>query len=146
MKVVLLSDVRGCGKKGEVKEVASGYGQNYLIKNGLARVADNTALSMQAQKSSSEAFHKAEALKDAKNLKEQLKSVVVTLKIKCGENGKSYGAITNKEISEKLSELGYQIDKKKIITNGLKTIGSYKVEIKLHPEVTAFITVIIEAA
>ncbi len=145
MKVVLLSDVRGCGKKGEIKEVSGGYAQNYLIKNGLARIADNSALSAQAQKNSSEAFHKAEALKDAKLLKEKLANVSLSLQIKCGENGKSYGAITSKEIADALSQKGYEIDKKKIASGTIKNAGIYKVEIKLHPEVVATIKVVVEA-
>ena len=145
MKVVLLSDVRGCGKKGEIKNVADGYAQNYLIKNNLARVADNSALSAQAQKNSSDAFHKAEALKAAQELKTKLSNIKLSMQIKCGENGKSFGAITSKEISEKLASLGYEIDKKKISCPSLKSAGVYNVEIKLHPQVTASIKVAIEA-
>ncbi len=145
MKVVLLADVRGCGKKGEVKEVSGGYAQNFLIKNGLAKAADNAALSMQAQKDSSDKFHKAQALQEAKLLKEKLDKVSLTLELKCGENGKSYGAITNKEIAEKLANLNFEIDKKKILCPTIKTAGTFVIEIKLHSEVSAKIKVIVEA-
>lgn len=145
MKIVLLSDVRGCGKKGEIKNVADGYAHNFLLKNNLARVADNSALSAQAQKNSADAFHKAEALKAAQELKAKLEGLTVNMQIKCGENGKSFGAITSKELSEKLASLGYEIDKKKINCPSLKSAGSYNVEIKLHPAVQAKIKVTIEA-
>lgn len=145
MKVILLSDVRGCGKKGEVKEVAAGYGQNYLLKNKLAVVADNTALSNHAQQSSADAFHKAEALKAAQNEAEKLKNLQINLSIKCGENGKSFGAITSKEIAEKLVSLGFNIDKKKIECPSIKNAGIYSVAIKLHPKVTSVIKVVVDA-
>lgn len=145
MKVVLLADVRGCGKKGEIKVVADGYAQNYLLKNKLAVVADNSALSAQSQKNSADAFHKAEALKAAEELKKKLDNIKLNMQIKCGENGKSFGAITSKEVADKLSSLGYEIDKKKINCPSLKAAGVYSVEIKLHPKVSAKITVSIEA-
>ncbi len=145
MKIVLLSDVRGCGKKGEIKNVADGYAHNFLLKNNLARVADNSALSAQAQKNSADAFHKAEALKAAEELKKKLEELSLNMQIKCGENGKSFGAITSKELSEKLSSLGYEIEKKKINCPSLKAAGAYSIEIKLHPQVSASIKVMIEA-
>lgn len=145
MKVILLSDVRGCGKKGEIKEVAAGYGQNYLVKNGLAKVADNSALSMHAQQSSADAFHKAEALKAAQNEAAKLKNLQIELTIKCGENGKSFGAVTSKEIAEKLAANGYNIDKKKIDCPSIKNAGIYSVNIKLHPQVSVAIKVIVTA-
>lgn len=145
MKVILLSDVRGCGKKGDIKEVAAGYGQNYLLKNGLAKVADNSALSMHAQQSSADAFHKAEALKAAQDQAAKLKSLQIELSIKCGENGKSFGAVTSKEIAEKLATKGYNIDKKKIECPVIKNAGTYYVNLKLHPQVVVAIKVIVSA-
>lgn len=145
MKVILLCDVRGCGKKGEIKEVAAGYGQNYLLKNNLAKVADNSALSMHAQQSSADAFHKAEALKAAKSEAEKLKNIQLEMTIKCGENGKSFGAVTSKEISEKLAERGYNIDKKKIDCPPIKNAGIYSVSLKLHPQVSVAIKVVVTA-
>lgn len=146
MKVLLLKDVKGCGKKGDVKEVANGYGQNFLIKNGFAKVADNSALSMNSQKLSSEQYHMAQALETAKNEKSKLDKLSLSFEIKCGENGKSFGSITSKEISEKLSQMGYQIDKKKIDCPQLKEVGDYKIKIKLHPQVVATINVKVASA
>lgn len=146
MKVILLADVRGCGKKGDIKEVAAGYGQNFLLKNKLARLADNIALSEHNQKSSADAFHKAENLKEAQELAQKIKALCLNMTIKVGENGKSYGAITAKEIADKLSEKGFSIDKKKIETEPIKTTGKFVVKIKLHPQVNANISIIVEAA
>ena len=145
MKVILTADVRGCGKKGEIKEVANGYGQNYLLKNGLARLADASAMSHKQQVESANAFHKARELEEAKALAKKLSGLQMSFKLKTGENGKTFGSVTSKEISEKLAELGYSIDKKKIDSDQIKTAGRYPVSLKLHPEVSAQIFVMVEA-
>ena len=114
MKVVLLKDVKGTGKKGEIKEVADGYASNFLFKNGLAKRADNSALSENAIQKSAMAFHKQEEIKAAKELAKTLQGKTVTLKIKCGENGKMFGSVTSKEIAEELEKINIKLDKKKI--------------------------------
>lgn len=141
MKVILLADVKGCGKKGELKEVAAGFGQNFLLKKGLARLADTGAILDQKQKDSSNAFHKAEELKEAQLLGDKLSNLQITLYLKTGENGKTFGSVTSKEIAEKLAELGYQIDKKKIELDQIKSIGIYFAKIKLHPQVSVKIKI-----
>ena len=145
MKVILTADVRGCGKKGELKEVANGYGQNYLLKNGLAKLADSSAISHQKQVESAGAFHKAEALKEAKELGQKLDKIELNFNLKVGESGKTFGSVSNKEIAEKLESLGYKIDKKKIEIEQIKTIGRYLASVKLHPEVTIKIIINVEA-
>lgn len=146
MKVILLADVKGCGKKGELKEVAAGFGQNFLLKKGLARLADTGAILDQKQKDSSNAFHKAEELKEAQLLGEKLANLQITLFLKTGENGKTFGSVTSKEIAEKLAELGYQIDKKKIDMQQIKSAGHFSAIVKLHPQVSAKISIVVEAA
>ena len=145
MKVLLTADVKGCGKKGEIKEVANGYAQNYLIKNGLAKPANNDAILNQKQKDVANAFHKAKELKEAQLLGDKLSNLQITLFLKTGENGKTFGSVTSKEIAEKLAELGYQIDKKKIDCSQLKEVGNYKINVKLHPQVIVKINIIVEA-
>lgn len=145
MKVLLTADVKGCGKKGEIKEVANGYAQNYLFKNGLAKPANNDAILNQKQKDVANAFHKAEELKEAQLLGDKLSNLQITLYLKTGENGKTFGSVTSKEIAEKLAELGYQIDKKKIDCSQLKEVGNYKINVKLHPQVIVKINIIVEA-
>lgn len=138
MKVVLLADVKGTGKKGEIKEVADGYAKNFLIKTGKARVADKGAISENEMRKASNDYHKEMEKQSAQELGKKMNNIKLVVGIKCGENGKTFGSITSKEISEGLAKLGYEIDKRKIeLKEPLKTIGNYQISIKLHPEVTA---------
>lgn len=137
MKVILLKDVKGTGKKGDVVNVADGYGSNYLIPNKLAKSATATNLNLANQEKASEQHKQELLLEVAKDLKSKLDNLDVVLTIKCGENGKTFGSISNKEIADKLSEMGYEIDKKKIEFSPVKTIGLFDVKVKLHPGVTA---------
>ena len=138
MKVVLLADVKGTGKKGEIKEVADGYAKNFLIKTGKARVADKGAISENEMRKASNDYHKEMEKQSAQELGKKMNNIKLVVGIKCGENGKTFGSITSKEISEGLAKLGYEFDKRKIeLKEPLKTIGNYQISIKLHPEVTA---------
>ena len=138
MKVVLLADVKGTGKKGEIKEVADGYAKNFLIKTGKARVADKGAISENEMRKASNDYHKEMEKQSAQELGKKMNNIKLVVGIKCGENGKTFGSITSKEISEGLAKLGYEIDKRKIeLKEPLKTIGNCQISIKLHPEVTA---------
>ncbi len=144
MKVILLKDVKGSGKKGDIVNVADGYASNYLLPNKLAKSANATNLNIANQEKASE-MHKQQLLLDAaKELKTKLDGLTVTLNIKCGETGKTFGSVTNKEVSDKLSAMGYDVDKKKIEFNPVKAVGRYDVKIKLHPQVTATISVDIQ--
>lgn len=138
MKVVLLKDVKGSGKAGDVIEAKDGYAKNFLIKNGLAKFADASALNENNAQKKAQEFHRAEELKKNKELKNAINGKEVTLAVKCGANGKFFGSVTNKEIAEKLLDLGFEIDKKKIILDtNIKTVGDYTVTIKISPEETA---------
>lgn len=144
MKVVLLKDVKGSGKAGDVIEAKDGYAKNFLIKNGLAKFADASALNEnKAQKKAAE-FHREEQLKKNKELRNALNGKEVTLKVKTGANGKFFGSITNKEIAEELFKLGFDIDKKKVILDSnIKTTGEYTINVKISPEETAKIKLIV---
>ena len=96
MKVILLKDVKGSGKKGDVVNVADGYGANFLIPNGLAKPANATNLNLNKQEKASEAHKKEVMLNEAKELKGKLDNLNVVLTIKCGENGKTFGSVSNK--------------------------------------------------
>ena len=142
MKVVLLKDVKGSGKAGDIIEAKDGFAQNFLIKKGLAKVADASAINENNNKKVADAFHKQETLKANKALRESLEGKVVEITAKSGENGKFFGSITNKEIADKLMEMGYDIDKKKIVLPAnIKAVGSYSVSIRISAEETAKITV-----
>ena len=104
MKVVFLKDVKGTAKKGEIKEVAEGYGRNFLIKNGYAKEANNQALSeLEGQKRLAEKNAAAE-LQAAKDLKEQIEKLEVTVKAKAGEGGRLFGAVSTKQVVEALQK------------------------------------------
>ena len=144
MKVVLLKDVKGSGKAGDIIEAKDGFAQNFLIKRGLAKPADAQAINENKQQKQAQAFHRAEELKANKELREKIDGVEVTVKVKTGAGGKIFGRVTNKDISDRLLELGYDIDKKKIIlSSNIKTTGRYPVTIKISPEESAKITAII---
>lgn len=141
MKVILNKDVKGSGKKGDVIEVKDGYGA-FLVKNGSAKPADAAALNENKQQKESQAFHRAEALKANRALKEKLDGVTVVIQGKGGESGKFFGSITGKDVADKLAEMGFDVDKKKVqLSSNIKSVGEYSVSIKISPEETAKITV-----
>lgn len=143
MKVIFLKDVKGKGKKGDVKNVADGYAHNFLIKQGLAMEANNASIStLDAQKKKEEKAA-AEELAEAKKLKETLDKITVELFAKAGEGGRLFGSITTKQIAEELQKKhGIKIDKRKMeIADAIRTLGHTKVPVKLHHEVTAILTV-----
>ena len=145
MKVILNEDVKGSGKKGDVVEVSDGYARNFLFKKKLAEVATSVNVNSIKIKKEAEAFHFAETLKETKQLAEELKKVTVNLKVKCGENGKIFGSVTSKEISAKLLDMGFDIDKKKIVLKEpIKSAGSYVLAVKLFPKITSQISVFVE--
>ena len=145
MKVVLLKDVKGSGKAGDIIEAKDGYANNFLIKNGFARQADAQAINENKSKKEATAFHRQEELKANRELREKIDGKEVVLEVKGGENGKFFGSVTNKEIANKLYELGYDIDKKKILlASNIKTPGTYSVTVKISPEESAKISVIVK--
>ena len=142
MKVVLLADVKGTGKKNDVIEVSDGYARNCLFKKKLAIEATSTEINAVQNKLKAQEFHKAEEIKKWKELAAKMKNAEIKCTVKCGENGKIFGSVTSKEISEKLNELGFDVDKKKILLKEpVKTPGNYVVDVKFLPDVTAKITV-----
>ncbi|MBP3431923.1 MAG: 50S ribosomal protein L9 [Clostridia bacterium] len=146
MKVVLLKDVKGTGKKGEIKEVADGFAKNFLFKNGFARLADNSALSENKIQKDAQAYHKQQEILAAKELAKRLEDKTVSVKIKCGENGKTFGSISSKEIADELEKLDIKLDKKKIeLKENIKTTGLYCVVARIYPEITAKFNVNVEA-
>ena len=142
MKIILLKDVKGTGKAGEIKEVSDGYARNCLIKKGLAEEATSVKINSLNIKKDAQDFHKKEEIKALKEQANKLNGEKVTVKIKCGENGKIFGSVTSKEIAESLSSKGFSVDKKKILLkDGIKSLGAYSVEVKFLPDVFAKITV-----
>ncbi len=142
MKVILLQDVKGQGKKGEVVEVNEGYARNFLIKKGMAEVATAAKLNDISMKKSAADFHKAEEEKATRELAKTISGKTFTVKIKAGQNGKVFGSVTAANISESLAAAGYAVDKKKIIlAQPIKNLGVYEVELKLMEGISAKIKV-----
>ena len=145
MKVIFVQDVRGRGKRGQVKDVPDGYAQNYLIKRGLAKQATNAAMSQLAGQQRAEKKHAAEELAEAKELKKVLEDdkTVVELTGKAGTDGRMFGSVSTKQIATALQkQFNVKIDKRKIeLATPIKALGYVNVPIKLHPQVTAEIRV-----
>ena len=147
MKVILLQDVKGLGKKGDIVETAEGYGRNYLLPRKLAKEA-NAANVNQAKADKATAAHRAAQAKDeAVVLGAQVEKVVVTIKMRLGENGKMFGSVTSKDVAEALiKQTGLNIDRRKIeLKNSVKSLGEYTAVAKLHPEVTSQFKVMVVA-
>lgn len=143
MKVVFLKDVKGKGKKGEVKNVADGYAQNFLVKNGYAVEASNQAMSqLEGQKKLDEKNAAAE-LQAAKDLKDQLEELTVEIKAKSGEGGRLFGSVSTKQIADTLQKkYGFKIDKRKMeCSDGIRALGFTNVPVKLHQDVKATLKV-----
>lgn len=143
MKVLLLADVKGHGKKGDVVEASDGYARNYLIPRKLAQEATKSVLSEVKTKGEAAAYHKEQEKIAARETADKLNGAKVVIKSKAGDNGKLFGKVTNQNIADAIKyQLHVVIDKRKIvIPEGIKTVGSHKVEIKVYPEISAQITV-----
>ena len=112
MKVILTADVKGSGKKGDVVEVSDGYARNFLIKKGLAKEATASGVNEANQKKAADAFHKAEEIKAMKDLAAKMKGTEVSVPIKVGENGKTFGSVTSAQVVAALAQKGFDIEKK----------------------------------
>ncbi len=141
MKVILKADVKGSGKKGDILEVSDGYAKNFLIKKGLAEAATACGINEVNQKKAAQAFHKAEEIKAMKDLAAKLNGQSVEVGLKVGENGKVFGSVGAANVAAALAAKGFDIDKKIIRMDAVKTLGSLSVEIRLMENVTAKITV-----
>lgn len=143
MKVILQQDVKGQGKKGEVKEVSEGYARNFLFPRKLAVEASSGNLNVLKEKKRREEERKKEEKTEAQELAEKLEKAEITLRTKSGEGGRLFGSVTSKQISQHLKkEYGLQVDKKKIqLKEPIRTLGVTKVPVKLHPKVTATLSV-----
>ena len=143
MKVLLIKDVKTLGKAGEIKEVADGYGKNFLIGKGLALLATTEVLNKWKSEQKKQAEKEAKEIADAKELAEKLNSTKLTIKHKIGANGHLIGSVTNKEISESLEQqFSIMIDKKHIsVDKKFKSVGIYEVDCKLGHSIHATLKV-----
>ncbi len=134
MKVILLEDIKGVGKKDQIINASDGYARNFLLPKNKAVEANATNLSKLKQKEDSNQYKKEQDIKYAKELKEKFTKIMLKIPVKAGENGKIYGGVTSKEISENLEkDYNIAIDKKKIkLDEAIKTLGVRNVEVKLY--------------
>ena len=142
MKVVLLQDVKGHGKKGELCNVSDGYARNFLFPKKLAVEADSSAMNELKNREQAAAHHKQEEINSAKTIASKLEGKTVTISAKAGSNGKLFGSVTSKEIAAEIKKsLNVDIDRKKMNVADIKNFGEYTAEIKLYTGITAKLTV-----
>ncbi|MGX4598071.1 50S ribosomal protein L9 [Faecalimicrobium sp. JNUCC 81] len=143
MKVILLKDVKGTGKKGEMKEVSDGYARNFLFPKKLAVVADNTSVKELKEKNKSQEIKAQKEYEAAVEQGKKMEEMNVVIYSKSGEGGRLFGSITSKDIAEQLKKQhGVEVDKRKIsLDEPIRVLGSRKVDIKIHQKVTTTVRV-----
>lgn len=145
MEVILLADVKGTGKKGELHNVSDGFARNFLLPKKLAKPATVQAVGEMKAKQASAAHHAEVQRSEAEELAKKLNVITVQLHAKAGSAGRLFGAVTTKEIAEAISEqANTQIDKKKVVIDAdIKAYGTYEATVKLHPGISAKVKVIV---
>lgn len=144
MKVILLKDIKGTGKKGEVINASDGYARNFLFPKKLAEQANDANLHVLNLKNEAIRRKKLEETEAAQKLADELKGNELKITAKSGEGGRLFGAITSKDISLEIKkQFKVDIDKKKIVTDSIRQLGNYEIELKIYPEVSTKIKVLI---
>lgn len=143
MKVILLKDVKGTGKKGEVKEVSDGYAKNFLLSKKIAVVADNTNVKELNEKNKSKELKAQKEYEEALELGKKMEDMDITIYSKAGDAGRLFGSITSKDVAEQLKKQhDIEVDKRKVLLDEpIRVLGSMFVEIKMHQKVTTKIRV-----
>jgi large subunit ribosomal protein L9 len=137
MKVILLADVKNVGKKGEVVNASDGYARNFLFPRKLAQEATSENLHILNQKKENDRKKKLAETEEAQALAEKLKGKEIKIAAKSGEHGRLFGAITNKDVADAIKkQFSIDIDKKKVVVDTIKQIGTYDVEVKLYAEIS----------
>ena len=142
MKVILIKDVKNQGKKDDIINVSDGYANNYLIKNKLAVAYSETSKKILDKEIKIRQDEEDELVCSLNQIKDSLKDKIIEFKVKTGKDDKVFGTVSSKQISDRLNEIGYKIDKKNIIIDNLiSSLGNHKVLIKLHKKVEFYITI-----
>lgn len=142
MQIILLQDVKGQGKKGDLIDVNEGYARNFLIKKGMAEAATPSKINDLKQKKIAADFHKQEEIKAMQQLANELKGKQFEVSIKAGQGGRVFGSVTGANISNSMKAAGYDVDKKKIVlANPIKNVGVYEVDVKLLEGIATKISV-----
>ena len=144
MKVIFIKDLRGQGKKNDIKEVSDGYATNFLIKNGYAVKYTKTSGSILDEQLKERELNEKENIKIANEVKNKLEKETIKFNVKVGKESKVFGSISTKQIAEELKKIGYNIDKKNIkIDIPLASLGTHIVKISLHKKVEANLKVVL---
>ena len=146
MQVILLQDIKGTGKKGDIVNVNDGYARNFLLKKGLAKTTSNPNLNENKQAKEAQAYHK-QVERDAYSAEaKKLNNTTLEMSVKIGENGKLFGSVTSKEVAEKLEAKGIKIEKKMISLPAIKLVGKYTAKARFAENIEAkfFVNVIAE--
>lgn len=144
MKVILLKDVKSMGKKGDLVSASDGYARNYLFPRGLAQEATEGNLHILNNKKEAERRQKLAEIEAAQKLAESLKGKEIKLTVKSGENGRLFGSITGKDIADELNKnFNVNVDKRKIVVDAIRQLGIYDVEVKLYPEISTKIKLVV---
>ena len=142
MKVILLEDIKGIGKKREIKNVKTGYANNFLLKNGKAVEATKASIEKLEEEIRLENENREKLIDDAKKAKAELEKISVDLKAKSGPDGKLYGSVTSMDVSDAIKKAsGAEVDKRKIVMDNIKTEGEHKVKVKLFEDIEAMVKI-----
>lgn len=142
MKVILQTDIKNIGKKGEIVEVADGYGRNFLMPKKLALPASSENMNVAKAQAGAKARREAMAEDEARLMAAQLEKVTVEIPVRIGENGRLFGAVTGKDVAEALKKKNIDIDRRKISIQGEVTgEGLYEAVVKVHPQITTTIQI-----
>ena len=147
MKVILLQDIKSVGKKGQILDASDGYARNYLLPKKLAVIADATNLNELKTKQDANKYKRDMTMANAKELVEKMKGLELIFKIKAGDNGKTFGSVTAKDIADELNKKYFvEVDKKKIgLSDAIKTLGVYTIDIKLFEGIVGKLKVTVVA-
>lgn|SRR5690554_251010 len=146
MRVVLIKEVKGLGKANDVVDVSTGYAKNFLFKKQLAMEATPANMNIVKTRRKAESAKSEHELEEAREIAARIEGMSLTIPVKCGEGGRLYGAVTAIDIAASLKKEGVRIDKRNVnIDHPIKNLGDYKIDIRLHPEVTATLAVQIVA-
>lgn len=145
MKVILIIDVHKLGKRGDVVNVADGYARNYLIPRRLAKIATPKTMKAFEKEAHLEEKREEKRIEKAREIVDGLSKVILNFKMKAGDDGRLFGSITTKDLSEELEKQGYKIDKRTIhLLEPIKNLGSYSIEVELAREIQVNIPVVVE--
>jgi len=144
MKIVLRQDMDDLGLEGDIVDVANGYARNYLVPKGIALEANKQNIKLMEMQKKKIEVKRLKAKEDAEKVRERMSDVVITISQKAGEEEKLYGSVTSMDIATHLEEQGISIDRRKIhLDKPIKTLGEFDVQVKLYPEVTGSIKVVV---